>query len=318
MIAFIVRRLLISVIVLVGISMVLFGLLQLMPGDPAEMMLDPFSFQGNRAAALARIRAELGLDKPLPLQYLAWMGQLLQGNLGFSYVDGRPVGQVILGRLGPTALLMGSALILALIVGIPVGMLAALRRNTWVDYTASFVSLLAISVPSFFLGLVGIYVFALKWGVLPPGGLHTTGQTGFGDLLKHLILPAAILGFAMMGPYVRYARSSMLDVLDQDYLITARSKGLRFRRVIRRHGLPNALIPLVTVVAIQIPILLGGAVVIEEIFAIPGIGQLVLDSIQSRNYPVVLAFVMLVAVLVLLCNLLADIAYAVIDPRIRV
>lgn len=318
MIAFIVRRLLISVIVLVGISMVLFGLLQLMPGDPAEMMLDPFSFQGNRAAALARIRAELGLDKPLPLQYLAWMGQLLQGNLGFSYVDGRPVGQVILGRLGPTALLMGSALILALIVGIPVGMLAALRRNTWVDYTASFVSLLAISVPSFFLGLVGIYVFALKWGVLPPGGLHTTGQTGFGDLLKHLILPAAILGFAMMGPYVRYARSSMLDVLDQDYLITARSKGLPFRRVIRRHGLPNALIPLVTVVAIQIPILLGGAVVIEEIFAIPGIGQLVLDSIQSRNYPVVLAFVMLVAVLVLLCNLLADIAYAVIDPRIRV
>lgn len=318
MIAFIVRRLLISVIVLVGISMVLFGLLQLMPGDPAEMMLDPFSFQGDRAAALTRIRAELGLDRPLPLQYLAWMGQLLQGNLGFSYVDGRPVGQVILGRLGPTALLMGSALILALIIGIPVGMLAALRRNTWVDYTASFVSLLAISVPSFFLGLVGIYVFALKLGVLPPGGLHTTGQTGFGDLLKHLILPAAILGFAMMGPYVRYARSSMLDVIDQDYLTTARSKGLPFRRVIRRHGLPNALIPLVTVVAIQIPILLGGAVVIEEIFAIPGIGQLVLDSIQSRNYPVVLAFVMLVAVLVLLCNLLADIAYAVIDPRIRV
>jgi peptide/nickel transport system permease protein len=317
-IAFIVRRLLISVIVLVGISMVLFGLLQLMPGDPAEMMLDPFSFQGDRAAALAQLRAQLGLDRPLPVQYLAWVGQLLHGNLGFSYVDGRPVGQVILGRLGPTALLMGSALILALLVGIPVGMLAALRRNTWVDYTASFVSLLAISVPSFFLGLVGIYVFALTLDWLPAGGLHTTGQTGFGDLVKHLILPAAILGFALMGPYVRYARSSMLDVLDQDYLTTARSKGLPFRRVIRRHGLPNALIPLVTVVAIQVPILLGGAVVIESIFAIPGIGQLVLDSIQSRNYPVVLAFVMLVAILVLLCNLLADIAYAVIDPRIRV
>jgi peptide/nickel transport system permease protein len=317
-IAFIVRRLLISVIVLVGISMVLFGLLQLMPGDPAEMMLDPFSFQGDRAAALARLRAELGLDRPLPVQYLAWVGQLLHGNLGYSYVDGRPVGQVILGRLGPTALLMGSALVLALLVGIPVGMLAALRRNTWVDYTASFVSLLAISVPSFFLGLVGIYVFSLTLDWLPAGGLHTTGQTGFGDLVKHLILPAAILGFAMMGPYVRYARSSMLDVLDQDYLTTARSKGLPFRRVIRRHGLPNALIPLVTVVAIQIPILLGGAVVIESIFAIPGIGQLVLDSIQSRNYPMVLAFVMLVAILVLLCNLLADIAYAVIDPRIRV
>jgi peptide/nickel transport system permease protein len=246
------------------------------------------------------------------------MGELLHGNLGFSYTDGRPVGQIILGRLGTTALLMGSALIIALVVGIPVGIVAALRRNTWVDYSTTFVSLLAISVPSFFLGLVGIYVLGIKLRWFPVGGLHSTGASGLGDLLYHLALPAAILGFALAGPYVRYARASMLEVLGQDYLTTARSKGLRAWQTIRRHGLPNALIPLITVIAIQIPILLGGAVVIEQIFALPGLGTLVLDAIQSRNYPIVLAFVMVVAVLVLLCNLIADVAYAVIDPRIRV
>ena len=318
MIAFVLRRLLVSVIVLFGISIVLFGLLKLMPGDPAEMMLDPMSFRGDRAAALARLRAELGLNRPVPIQYLSWMGQMLHGNFGFSYTDGRPVGAVILGRLWPTALLMGCALLIALVVGIPIGIVAALRRNTWRDYSITFASLLAISVPSFFLGLVGIYVLGMKLRWFPVGGLHSTGDNGFGDLMYHLCLPAAILGFALAGPYVRYARASMMEVLGQDYLTTAASKGLSARQVIRRHGLPNALIPLVTVVAIQVPMLLGGAVVIEQVFALPGLGTLVLDSIQARNYPIVLAFVMAVAVLVLLCNLIADIAYAVIDPRIRV
>lgn len=318
MIAFVVRRLLISVVVLFGISIVLFGLLKLMPGDPAEMMLDPLSFQGDRAAALARLRAELGLDRPVPIQYLSWMSEMLHGNFGFSYTDGRAVGEVIRGRLGPTVLLMGSALVIALVIGIPAGIVAALRRNTLGDYSITFVSLLAISVPSFFLGLVGIYVLGIKLRWFPVGGLHSTGATGLGDLLYHLVLPAAILGFALAGPYVRYARASMMEVLGQDYLTTASSKGLTARQVIRRHGLPNALIPLVTVVAIQIPTLLGGAVVIEQVFALPGLGTLVLDSIQARNYPIVLTFVMVVAVLVLLCNLIADVAYAVIDPRIRV
>lgn len=316
--AFVVRRLLISVVVLLGISALLFALLQLMPGDPAEMLLDPLNFQGDRVAALAQLRSQLGLDKPLPLQYWAWMGQLLHGNLGYSYVDGRPVLTVILGRLGPTVQLMGSALAIALLSGIPTGILAALRRNSWVDYIASTVSLLAISVPTFFLGLVGIYALGLKLHWLPVGGLHANGQDSVGDLVRHLVLPALILGFGLAGPYVRYSRASMLEVLGQDYLTTARSKGLTGRQVIFGHAVPNALIPLVTVLAIQVPILLGGAVVIENVFALPGIGTLVLDSIQARNYPIVLAFVMAVSVFVLLCNLLADVAYAVIDPRIRV
>lgn len=318
MVPFVIRRLLISVAVLIGISMVLFGLLRLMPGDPAQMMLDPLSFQGDRAAALSRLRAQLGLDKPLPVQYLSWIWQLVRGHLGFSYVDGRPVAQVFLGRLGPTLLLMGSALFIAIVFGISVGVIAALRRNTWVDYGVTFVSLLAISVPSFFLGLVGVYVVGMQLHWLPVGGLHSTGINTFSDLVRHLVLPAAILGFALAGPYVRYARASMLEVLGQDYQVTAMSKGLSPRQVVLRHGLPNALIPLITVIAIQVPLLLGGAVVIEQIFAIPGIGQLVLDSIQARNYPIVLSFVMGVAILVLACNLIADILYAVVDPRIRV
>ncbi len=318
MIAFVSRRVMVSIVVLIGISMVLFGLLKLMPGDPAQMMLDPLSFQGDRVAALARLRAQLGLNKPLPVQYVVWLGNLVQGHLGYSYVDGRPVAQVFLGRIGPTLLLMGSALFIAIAVGITAGVVAALRRNTWADYSVTFLSLLAISVPSFFLGLVGVYVFGMQLRWLPVGGLHTTGVNTFPDLLRHLILPGAILGFSLAGPYVRYARSSMIEVLGQDYQTTALSKGLSRRQVVLRHGLPNALIPLITVIAIQVPLLVGGAVVIEQIFAIPGIGQLVLDSIQARNYPIVLTFVMGISILVLASNLIADVLYAVVDPRIRV
>ena len=232
MIAFVSRRVMVSIVVLIGISMVLFGLLKLMPGDPAQMMLDPLSFQGDRAAALARLRAQLGLNKPLPVQYVVWLGNLVQGHLGYSYVDGRPVAQVFLGRIGPTLLLMGSALFIAIAVGITAGVVAALRRNTWADYSVTFLSLLAISVPSFFLGLVGVYVFGMQLRWLPVGGLHTTGVNTFPDLLRHLILPGAILGFSLAGPYVRYARSSMIEVLGQDYQTTALSKGLSRRQVV--------------------------------------------------------------------------------------
>lgn len=316
MIAFIIRRLMISGGVLAGISVLLFLLLQLMPGDPAEMMIDPFSFTGDREAAIARRREELGLDQPLPVQYVRWTSEYAQGNLGFSYRTGRPVAEVVLERLGPTVRLMGTGLLIALAVGLPVGIVAALRRNTAVDYLATFFSLLAISVPSFFVALLGIYVLGLKLGWLPTAGMGTP-DGGLLDSLRYLVLPASILGFALAGPYVRYTRASMLEVLGQDFLVTARSKGLAWPRVVGRHALHNALIPLVTVVAIQIPTLFAGAVVIEQIFAWPGIGRMALDAIQTRDYPILLAFVLAVAVLVLISNLAADVAYAVIDPRIR-
>lgn len=317
MITLLARRLALSFAILIGISMLLFVLLQLMPGDPAEMMIDPLNFSGNWEEAVARRRAELGLDQPIYVQYVNWLGEIFQGNLGYSYTNGRPVGELLLDRLGPTARLTGTALALALLVGIPVGVVAAMRRNTAVDYGATVVSMLAISVPSFFVALIAIYVVSLQLGWLPTAGINSPGRSGFVDSLRHLILPASILGFALAGPYVRYARAAMLEVLSQDYLTTARSKGLPKVRVIGRHALHNALIPLVTVVAVQVPTLLAGAVVIEQIFSWPGMGRLALDAVRARDYPVLLGFVLFIAILVLLCNLIADLAYAAIDPRIR-
>jgi peptide/nickel transport system permease protein len=289
-----------------------------MPGDPAEMMLDPMGFTGDREAALERMRERLGLDQPVHLQYLAWLGQLLQGNLGYSFTDGRPVTEILLERSGATMRLLVVALTMALVVGVVLGIVAALRRNTVVDYAVSFVSLLMISVPPFFVALVAIFLFSLTLGLLPSGGMNTPGgDRGLLDSLRYLALPGSILGLMYAGPYVRYARSSMLEVLGQDYMVTAISKGLTRRRVVLRHGLHNALIPLVTVVAVQLPVMFAGAVIIEQVFSWPGIGRMALESIDARNYPVLIGFVMVVAVLVLACNLIADALYAVIDPRIR-
>jgi peptide/nickel transport system permease protein len=315
--AFIGRRLLISVVVLFGISILLFTLLRLMPGDPAEMMLDPMSFTGNREEALEILRERLGLNQSLPVQYFAWISELLRGNFGYSYTDGRPVTEIIIGRAGATLRLMGVALVIALIIGITLGIIAALRRNTIADYGISLVSLLMISIPPFFVALIAIFVFGLTLRLLPTGGMNSPGGDGLLDSLRYLILPASILGLMFAGPYVRYARSSMIEVLGQDYMTTARSKGLTAGRVIVRHGLHNALIPLVTVIAVQIPVMFAGAVIIEQLFSWPGIGRMALDAILARNYPILLGFVMIVAVLVLLCNLIADVLYALIDPRIR-
>lgn len=317
MIALLARRLTLSLVVLVGISMLLFALLQLMPGDPARMMIDPLTFRGNWEEAVDRRRAELGLDQPLIVQYGIWISEVLKGNFGYSYINGRPVTELLLSRVDATVRLTGTALLIALTIGIPVGIIAAIRRNTAVDYGATVISLLAISVPSFFVALLGIYIVSLQLGWLPTAGMNSPGDSGFLDSLEHLILPASILGFALAGPWVRYSRAAMLEVLNQDFLTTARSKGLGRVHIISRHALRNALIPLVSVLAIQIPNLLAGAVVIEQIFSWPGMGRLALDAVRARDYPVVLGFVLFVAVFVLISNLIADILYAAIDPRIR-
>lgn len=317
MVEFVLRRLAVSLIVLFGISLLLFALLRAMPGDPAAMMLDPINFVGDREAAVERQRERLGLDQPLPVQYVLWLRELLQGNLGFSYADGRAVVDVLAERLGATLRLVSFALGVALLVGIPLGVFAALRRNTAVDYTISAVSLLMISVPPFFVGLVAVFVFGLTLGWFPTGGMGPLGGGSLLDALYYLLLPGTILGLVLAGPYVRYARASMLDVLGQDFMTTARSKGLSRARIVIRHGLRNALIPLVTVVTLQIPVLFAGAVIIEQIFTWPGVGRMAIDAILARNYPVLLGFVMLIAILVLVCNLIADVLYALIDPRIR-
>jgi ABC-type dipeptide/oligopeptide/nickel transport system permease component len=313
-----VRRVLISVPVLLGITVLSFAFVRLAPGDPVRMMVNPEYMAGGAEDYIARRRAELGLDQPLPIQYVAWLGEVARGNLGYSFFDRRPVGDILKERVWPTIELMGTALLVALLVGVPLGLLAAIRQYSLLDYTSAILSLATISTPSFFLGLAAIYVFSLKLNLLPTSGMFSAGapRTVWDDV-HHLVLPAVILGLNLTGPFVRYARSSLLEVIHQDYLVTARAKGLVSGAVVLQHALPNALIPLITVIAIQVPALFAGAVVVEQIFSWPGMGQLALAAITQRDYPVLMGFTMIIAVLVLISNLLADMAYAVVDPRIR-
>ncbi len=313
-----VRRLLVSIPVFLGITMLTFVFIRMAPGDPVRMMADPEYLAGDAEGYLERLRVDLGLDKPLPIQYVVWVGQVAQGNLGYSFHDRRPVTDIVAERVLPTVKLMGTAMLIALLVGVPVGILAALRQHSAFDYLAAVLTLATISTPSFLLGLAAIYVFSLRLELLPTSGMFSIGAPrSLLDDLHHLVLPAGILGLNLAGPLARYARASLLEVIHQDYLTTARAKGLRAGAIVVRHALPNALIPLITVVAIQIPGLFAGAVVIEQIFSWPGMGQLALAAITLRDYPVLMGFTMSIAVLVLLSNLLADIAYAVVDPRIR-
>jgi peptide/nickel transport system permease protein len=319
MVAFVLRRLAIAVPVVLGILLIAFCFVHLLPGSPIQMLINPNDLSGpDSTKYIANLKAELGLNSPLPIQWLDWMGQLFKGNLGYSYQQQVPVTSLIGQRIGATALLTVTALLLALVIAVPVGVAAALKQRSWFDYAAVGISMLAISIPIFFLGLVAIYVFSLRLGWLPPGGRSTLGVTGsFSDAVRHLAMPACVLAAVLIGPYVRYVRQAMLEVLGMDYIRTAIAKGVPRTGVVFRHALRNALIPLTTVLAIQIPALLAGTLVIETVFAWPGLGLLVYDAISNRDYPIILAVVLLSAVLVVVFNLIADVVAAVLDPRIR-
>ena len=317
MLRYLTKRLMIAVPVLFGILFVAFVLTRMLPGDPILMMMSVEEFEASPQYLETR-KAQLGLDKPLPIQYGIWVGEVFKGNLGTSFHRRAPVTELIAGRIGPTALLTGTGVILALLIGIPTGVIAAIRQNTWFDYASATGSMLAISIPNFFLGLMAIFVFSLQFRWLPTGGLRTLGaEPSFGDSLKHLIMPAAVLSAVLIGPYVRYTRQSMLEVMRQDYITTATAKGVPRQSILIFHGLRNALIPLTTVIAIQIPALLAGTVIIETIFSWPGMGQLVLEGITRRDYPIIIGVVLVSAALVMVFNLLADLLAAVLDPRIR-
>jgi peptide/nickel transport system permease protein len=319
MAAFVLRRLAIAVPVILGILILAFCFVHLLPGSPMQMLIPPSDLSGpDSAKYIANMTAQLGLNEPLPIQWLNWMGQLFQGNLGYSYDQQVAVTSLIGQRIGGTLLLSLTALLLALVIAIPLGVAAALRQRSWFDYIAVGVSMLAISIPVFFLGLMAIYVFSLRLGWLPPGGRNTLGvANSFSDTIRHLAMPACVLAAVLLGPYVRYVRQSMLEVMRMDYVRTAVAKGVPRMQVVFGHALRNALIPLTTVLAIQIPALLAGTLVIETIFAWPGLGLLVYNAISNRDYPIILAVVMLSAALVIVFNVVADIVAAILDPRIR-
>lgn len=311
---YILRRLLISIPVLFGVTVIAFFIMTLAPGDAVDMLVDP----GLSPQDVALKRAALGLDEPVIVQYGKWLGQLAQGNLGYSFNNRRPVTERIGERLGSTLLLAFSALFFSYLIAIPIGVLGAVRQySTW-DYIATIFSFLGVSVPSFFFGLLMIYLFALKLDWFPTGGTHTIGAAfSLMDRLSHLVLPMAVLSLQNTGVVMRYTRSSMLEVIHQDYIRAAKAKGLRERVVLFRHALRNALIPVITLAGLQFPFLLGGAIITEQIFNWPGMGRLAVEAITQRDYPTIMGINLLAAVMVIAGNLTADVFYGVVDPRIR-
>jgi len=308
-----IRRLLVAIPVLLGVTIINFYIVNLAPGDAIDLMVDP----GLSAADLQRQREDLGLNDPIHVRYVKWLGHLVQGDLGFSFSNRRPVTARVGERMGPTLLLTATALLLAYLVAIPIGVISATKQYSLVDYFSTALGLVGISLPTFFLGLAGIYILSLKLDLLPTGGMATIGVAGsMLDRAKHLVMPALVLGLNSAGSVIRYTRSSMLEVLRQDYMRTARSKGVAERKVIYKHGLRNAAIPIITVLSFQLTALFGGAIITEQIFQWPGMGRLALEAISQRDYPVIMGINLMTAVLVVVFNLVADFLYAIVDPRI--
>ena len=312
------RRLAISVPVLLVVTVIAFVLVNLAPGNPVDAMIDPATRAEIGPEAIEARKAALGLNDPLLVRYGKWLRELVQGNFGYSVVSGQAVGAQILDRLGPTLLLMGTAIILGTLIGIPLGVISAVRQYSWIDYTTTVLGFLAISTPSFFLGLAFMYFFAVHLGWLPTSGMRTLGvPESTIDLIEHMIMPVTVLTLAHTPLSMRYARSSMLEALRQDYVTTARSKGLKERIVLVRHALRNALIPLITIIGVSLPEMLSGAVITETIFQWPGMGLLAMRAVNGRDYPLILGIILVTAALVLVSNLIADLLYAIADPRIR-
>jgi len=312
---FLLGRLLQSLVLLLIVSIIGFAVLHLAPGGPlSQFALVP----GLSKEDLARIAHEMGLDRPLPVQYWEWLTRLLGGDWGHSYRDNQPVLAVIAGRLPATLELMGAAIVISVIAGVWIGVMGAIRSYSLFDMLATVGAMVALSIPTFWFGLIVIYVFSLHLGWLPPGNRMTVGgDASFLDYLHHLIAPAMVLALVEVAIWSRYMRASMLDVINQDFVRTARAKGLPERTVLWHHALRNALLPMIALAGVEIPTLLGGALVTETVFTWPGMGRLLLDSLGYRDYPVIMGILIFSALLALLGNLLADIFAALADPRIR-
>jgi peptide/nickel transport system permease protein len=310
---YIIQRVAFAIVMLLGVTMILFALMRLAPGGP-EAVLVGGEFSPEAAA---QVRDRLGLDRPLATQYVAWVSAAARGDLGRSFKSGEPVATLIGERLGPTLHLTGGALVFALVVAIPLGVLAAVKRNSIWDTLASALALFGVSFPSFWLGIMLILLFSEVLHLLPPSGLSEYGREG--DVLarlRHAILPTLTLGLIQMAAFMRFTRSSLLEVLRQDYVRTAHAKGLSAGRVVWRHALRNALIPVVTVIGLSLPTLVGGAVLTETVFAWPGVGRLAVGAVFERDYPIIMGVNLLIAAVVITANLLTDLAYGLVDPRI--
>jgi peptide/nickel transport system permease protein len=309
---YIVRRLFTTLLVALGVSFITFMIIHLVPGDPVRVML---GIQADQEK-IAQVREQMGFNRPLLIQYADWLWALLRGDLGESYITGQAVGEAVLERLPRTLTLAGAALVIALLIAIPAGIISAIKPRTSIDYVTMVFSQLGVSIPDFWMGIMLILVFSLYLRWLPPSGYVSLLEDPV-EWLRHLILPAITVGIISASVLTRFVRSSMLESLHQDFVRTARSKGLKEQVVVARHVLKNAFIPVVTVIGLQMAGLLGGVVVIEVIFAWPGLGFLALDAVQRRDYPMVQGAVLFVALSFALINLAVDLLYAYLDPRIK-
>ena len=311
---YIIRRTALAVITFFGITILVYFMSKLAPGSPLDALLaDP----GMTKEEIARRSAELGLDQPVYIQYLSWLKEFLHGNMGFSYTSYRPVSDMITERIGATLSLTVTAILLSYLVGIPLGLISALKPYSLRDYSVSTAAFVMTGVPGFFLGMILIYIFAVKLKLLPFGGMYdSSGSHSIGVVIRHLILPAAAIAIPEIGKVMRHVRSNMLEVMNEDYVRTARAKGVRESAVVIVHAFRNTLIPIVTVLSGSIPFMIGGSVVVEKVFGWPGLGTLMINSITSRDYPVIMGISVVIAIVVLVTNLLVDILYAYLDPRI--
>jgi peptide/nickel transport system permease protein len=325
MMAFVVRRLLGAIPLLLGVATLIFFVLALAPGDPASVFLGP----QVPPEVLEQVRRSFGLDQPIHIRYVRWLGNFVTGDFGYSLTRARPASEIIWETLPNTLILTGAALVLVFIIGVAAGTYQAVRQHSWGDKTLSIVSLFFYSMPSFWLGLMLMLLFALKayeWGwpvVLPPTGMTSVDYEFMGagekivDRIRHLVLPVMTLTLVLAAGIARYTRGAMLEVVRQDYIRTARAKGLPERSVVLKHALRNSMLPVITLLGLYIPFLFSGAVFVEMIFSWPGMGRVIVDAIFQRDYPVVMATSFIFAVMVVLGNLVADVLYAVADPRIR-
>jgi peptide/nickel transport system permease protein len=312
MLGYIARRLVATIPVMAVVAVVVFMLLRLTTGDPAAIIA------GDNATSqdVAAIRAKLGLNRPIAQQFVIWLGNVLRGDFGESFFFKKPVAELILGRLEPTLALSVCTIILAVLVSVPLGVVAAWQRGTWIDRAVMGMSVLGFSVPVFVIGYVLIYLFAIQFAWLPVQGYQRVGE-GLGGFFEHLILPSLTLAVVLVALIARITRASVLEVINADYVRTARAKGLAELPVLLRHVLRNAAVPIVTVVGLGVAVLIGGVVVTESVYSIPGIGRLTVDAVLARDYPTVQAVILLFSVVYVLINLLVDLSYTLLDPRIR-
>ena len=313
---YILKRLGVALVTFFGITLLAYALTSMMPGSPIDFIVS--SNPNMTADQVAAMEEKMGLNQPVVIQYIKWLMEFLKGNLGYSYRTGNPVFEEIMVKLGGTLLLVGASMVLSLIIAIPLGTIAALKPNSIFDYISSGLAFVGNSTPGFFAGMIFIYFFCVKSNFFPMGGMYTSpSNKTVGDLIYHLVLPCSALALQQIGGYMRHVRSNMLETLGEDYIRTSKAKGLGRTRVVIAHGLRNAMIPIVTIVGMNIPLLIGGSVVTETVFSWPGIGMLMTTSINARDYPIIMGVTVVVATAVLVGNILIDFIYCIVDPRIK-